>query len=73
LSNNEEVQDHLSDLRNSINDEINVVNDYMRVGSKMTAGNRAAELLKVTTIPAASLHASNCSICSTWDGSVGDD
>ena len=73
MSNNEEVNNHLNGLRNSINDEINVVNDYMRVGSKMTAGNRAAELLKVTTVPATSLHASNCAICSTWDGSVGDD
>jgi len=73
LSNNQEVYDHLNSLRNSFDNEINLVGDYIRIGIKMTAGDRAAVLLKVTTIPATSLHASNCAICSTWDGSVGDD
>jgi len=73
LSNNQEVYDHLNGIKSSINSELNTINDYMRIGSKMTSANRAAELLKVTTIPVASLHADNCAICSTWDGSVGDD
>ena len=70
MSNNDEAYNHLNDLKKSINEALSTIIDYGRIGSKMTAENRAAELLKVTTIPVTRLHADNCAICSTWDGSV---
>jgi hypothetical protein len=36
----------------------------------MTSSARTSTLAKVTTVPSALQHASNCSICNGWDGSV---
>ena len=70
MSTNEATLEHLKELRDSVNDAVNTVVDYQRHGTKLTAGNRATELAKVTTVPIARQHASDCSICTAWDGSV---
>jgi hypothetical protein len=70
MATNEAVREHLQQLRDSVNSAVNTVVDYQRHGTKLTAGNRATELAKVTTVPIARQHASDCSICTAWDGSV---
>ncbi len=70
MATNEDVLAHLGQLRSSVNAAINTVVDYQRVGTKLTAGNQTGEKVKVTTVPTARQHASDCSICSAWDGSV---
>jgi len=70
MATNEDVREHLEQLRNSVNSAVNTVVDYQRHGTKLTAGNRATELAKVTTVPVARQHASDCAICSAWNGSV---
>jgi hypothetical protein len=70
MATNEDVREHLEGLRDSVNDAVNTVIAYQQYGTKLTAGNRATELAKVTTVPTARQHASDCSICTAWDGSV---
>ena len=70
MATNEDVKDHLEELRSSVNSAINTVVDYQRHGTKLTSGNQTAELAKVTTVPTARQHASDCAICTAWDGSV---
>ena len=68
MATNEAVRAHLEEIRGSINSEINTVVDYERFGAMMTAGSKATELAKVTTVPTASIHAADCAICTAWDG-----
>lgn len=70
MSTNEAVQEHLQELRDSVNTAVNTVVAWQSYGSKLTAGNQATELAKVTTVPVARQHASDCAICTAWDGSV---
>ena len=70
MATNEDVREHLEQLRNSVNSAVNTVVNYQRHGTKLTAGNRATELAQVTTVPVARQHASDCAICSAWNGSV---
>ena len=70
MATNEDVLAHLGQLRSSVADAINTVVDYQRVGTKLTAGNQTSEKAKVRTVPTVRQHASNCSICTAWDGSV---
>ena len=67
---NEAVREHLQELRDSVNSAVNTVVAWQQYGAKLTAGNRATELAKVTTVPVARQHASDCAICSAWNGSV---
>lgn len=69
MSTSEEVLDHLSELRATAGSAINTVRDYQTYGSKLTSGNAATERAKVTTIPSVRQHASDCAICTAWDGS----
>jgi|TARA_R100000306_G_scaffold61846_1_gene65911 hypothetical protein len=71
MATNEDVLEHLEALKNSVNYAINTVVDWQRFGAKMTNANKATELAKVTTIPSARQHASNCTTCVGWDGSIG--
>jgi len=71
MSTNEATLEHLKELRDSVNDAVNTVVDYQRHGTKLTAGNQTSEKAKVRTVPTARQHASNCSICTAWDGSYG--
>lgn len=69
MSTSLQVENHLEEMRAALNAAAKTVYDYQKFGSRLTAGNRTTELAKVTTIDAALLHASNCSICVGWDGS----
>ena len=70
MATNEATLEHLQELRDSVNAAVNTVVAWQSYGSKLTAGNQAIELAKVTTVPTASQHASDCAICTAWDGSV---
>jgi len=70
MATNEDVLAHLGQLRSSVADAINTVIAYQQFGTKLTAGNQTSEKAKVRTVPTVRQHASNCSICSAWDGSV---
>jgi len=70
MATNEDVREHLQGLRDSVNAAVNAVVAYQGYGPKLTAGNQATELAKVTTVPAMRQHASDCAICTAWDGSV---
>ena len=69
MADTKEVQDHLEELKASVNSALQTVYDFKKFGDKLTAANKAAELAKVTTVPTQRQHASDCSICTTWDGS----
>ena len=70
MATNEDVREHLEQLRNSVNSAVNTVVAYQNYGTKLTSGNQTSEKAKVRTVPTARQHASNCSICTAWDGSV---
>ena len=70
MATNKEVLAHLQGLRGSVSDAITTVMEYENFGPLMTAGSKTAELAKITTVPAALQHASNCAICNGWDGSA---
>lgn len=70
MTTNEATLEHLQELRDSVNTAVNAVVAYQSYGTKLTAGNQASEKAKVTTVPTARQHASDCSICTAWDGSV---
>ena len=70
MATNEDVREHLEQLRNSVNSAVNTVVAYQDYGTKLTSGNQTSEKAKVRTVPTARQHASNCSICTAWDGSV---
>jgi len=70
MATNEATLEHLQELRDSVNTAVNAVVAWQSYGSKLTAGNQAIELAKVTTVPTVRQHASDCAICTAWDGSV---
>ena len=70
MATNEVVLDHLATIRTAVNTAINNVNRYEGFNSEMTNAAKAALLATVTTVPAALQHASDCSVCRAWDGSV---
>ena len=70
MATNREVLEHLGQLRNSVNYAINTVADWQKFGAMMTAGSKTTELAQITTVPTERQHASNCAICTAWDGSV---
>ena len=70
MATNEDVREHLEGLRDSVNAAVNTVVAWQTYGTKLTAGNQTTELAKVTTVPTARQHASDCAICTAWDGSV---
>jgi hypothetical protein len=70
MATNEATLEHLQELRDSVNSAVNTVVAYQNYGTKLTAGNQTSEKAKVRTVPTARQHASDCSICTAWDGSV---
>ena len=70
MATNEATLEHLQELRDSVNSAVNTVVAYQQFGTKLTAGNQTSEKAKVRTVPTARQHASNCSTCTAWDGSV---
>ena len=70
MATNEAVLDHLATIRTAVNTAINNVHRYQGFNSEMTTAAKNALLGTVTTVPVALQHASNCSVCRAWDGSV---
>ena len=70
MATNEDVREHLQGLRDSVNTAVNLVAAYQQFGTRLTSSNQAIELAKVTTVPILRQHASDCAICTAWDGSV---
>ena len=70
MATNEATLDHLATVRSAVNGAINNVNRYQGFNGDMTNVAKAALLGTVTTVPAALQHASDCSVCRAWDGSV---
>jgi len=70
MATNEAVLEHLATIRSAANAAISNVNRYQGYNSEMTTAAKNALLGTVTTVPAALQHASDCSVCRAWDGSV---
>ena len=70
MATNEDVREHLEGLRDSVNAAVNTVVAWQSYGSKLTSGNQTSEKAKITTVPTTRQHASNCSICTAWDGTL---
>ena len=70
MATNKATLEHLQELKDSVNSALSTVFAYQKYGTKLTAGNQASEKALVTTVPTALQHASDCSICTAWDGSV---
>jgi len=69
MATTEALLEHLAALRRSVNAAITEANGYRNYGDKMTDAAKATQLATVTTVPADRLHASDCAICTAWDGS----
>ena len=70
MATNEAALAHLETIRSAVNAAINQVNRYQGYNDEMTSAAKTALLATVTTVPSALQHASNCSVCNAWDGSV---
>ena len=70
MATNEAVLAHLATIRSAVNERINNVHHYANNNTDMLSASKATLLATVTTVPAALQHATNCSICNGWDGSV---
>ena len=70
MATNEAVLAHLATIRSAVNAAINNVNHYANNNTDMLSASKATLLARVTTVPAALQHASDCSVCRAWDGSV---
>ena len=72
MATNEAVLDHLATIRTAVNERINNVHHYASNNTDMLSASKVTLLATVTTVPAALQHASDCSVCRAWDGSVAD-
>ena len=70
MATNEAVLEHLATIRTAVNTAINNVHHYASNNTDMLSASKATLLATVTTVPAALQHASDCSVCRAWDGSV---
>ena len=69
MATSQEVMNHLNSFKSAISDAMTTVDDYKNRGTQYTTANQTSERAKITTINSALLHANDCSICTTWDGS----
>jgi hypothetical protein len=70
MATNAVTLEHLLTVADAVSAAINNVNRYQSYNGEMTTSAKNALLATVTTVPAALQHASNCSICNSWDGST---
>ena len=70
MATNEATITHLEDIRAAAIEALTNVVRYRNYNGDMTNVAKAALLATVTTVPAALQHASDCSVCRAWDGSV---
>jgi len=69
MATSQEVKTHLQAFKTAITDAMVTVDDYENRGTQYTSANQTSEKAKITTVNASLIHASDCSICTTWDGS----
>ena len=69
MATNEVVLAHLETLRAAANMAVNTVYYYSGSHTDMTSAALASTLAKVTSVPTGFQHASDCAICTAWDGS----
>ena len=69
MATSQEVMNHLNSFKSAISEAMTTVDDYKNHGTQYTTANQTSERAKITTINSALLHANDCSICTTWDGS----
>ena len=69
MATNDAVLEHLATIRTAVNTAINNVHHYQSYNGEMTDGAKAVLLASVTIVPVDFQHASNCAICTSWDGS----
>jgi len=60
---------HLQSIRTAVNKAINNVERYQDHNGDMTTSAKNSLLGKVTTVNGNLIHASDCAICTAWDGS----
>ena len=60
---------HLQGIRTAVNKAINNVERYQDHNGDMTTSAKNTLLGTVPTVPSALQHASNCNVCTAWDGS----
>ena len=60
---------HLQGIRTAVNKAINNVECYQDHNGDMTTSAKNTLLGTVTTVPSALQHASDCNVCTAWDGS----
>jgi len=72
MATNQATLVHLNNIRAAINTAINNVSRYQSFSSEMTSVARTALLATVATVPSTLQHASDCAICTAWDGSVAE-
>ena len=69
MATNEATLEHLAIIRSAVNTAINNVHRYQSYHGEMTDAAKATLLATVVTVPSGLQHASNCTICTAWDGS----
>jgi hypothetical protein len=70
MATNQVTLEHLEEVKKALNTAIRNVLRYRDYNGDMTNSAKASLLATVTTVPSALQHASNCSTCNGWDGSV---
>ncbi len=69
MSTSAEVIQHLNSFKSAVNDAMQTIADYQVHGTQYTADNQTSERAKITTVNVSLIHASDCAICTAWDGS----
>ncbi len=69
MTTSDTTRTHLQGLRTAVNKAINSVERYQIYNGDMTTPAKDALLATVTTVPPDLIHASDCAICTAWDGS----
>ena len=69
MATSQEVRNHLNSFKSAISNAMTTVEDYASHGSQYTSDNQTSERAKITTVNVSLIHASDCAICTAWDGS----
>ena len=69
MSTSDEVRAHLVGLQTASAVAMQTVADYQGHAHQYTSAVQTSERAKVTTVAPRLIHASDCSICTSWDGS----
>ena len=69
MATSQEVRSHLNSFKSAVANAMTTVEDYANHGAQYTSDNQTSERAKITTVNASLIHASDCAICTAWDGS----